>query len=181
MKRTITRSLAAIVSLVLILWTGTLFAQSEEQIEKFNQEREAYFTEELELTDAEAEAFWPLYNDFHNRKMKIIEEERNTFRYSHKIADNLSDQEINETLEKILVLKNEQFELEQKYYRSKFPEVLPPKKVLKLYKAEWDFRGHLIRKIRGHGQGGPGGPNERGKGKSRSGSGQEPMGPPPAF
>ena len=78
MKQTITRSLTAIVSLVLILWTGTVFAQSEEQIEKFNQERETYFTEELELTDAEAEAFWPLYNDFHNRKMKIIEEERNT-------------------------------------------------------------------------------------------------------
>ena len=81
------------------------YAQTEEQIEKFNEEREVYFNEKLELTESEKKAFWPLYNDFNNRKMKLMEEERNTFRYAHKNAENLSDEEIKEILARILKLQ----------------------------------------------------------------------------
>jgi len=79
----------------------TGMAQSDEQIEKFNRDREAYFNENLELTQAEAAAFWPLYNDYHNRKMKLSEDERNNFRYAYSNADNLSEKELTETLNKI--------------------------------------------------------------------------------
>ena len=153
MKRTFTRSITAVAILGLSFLTGAAIAQTEEQIERFNKEREAYFNDKLELTDAESKAFWPLYNDFYNRKMKLIEDERNAFKYSQKNADNLSDQEILEILEKIQRLKTDQAKLEQEYYHKKFPEVLPPKKVLKLYRVEWDFRSYLINKIRGNGEG----------------------------
>jgi hypothetical protein len=159
--------------MVLALWAGEILAQTEEQIERFNRERETFFTEELELTDAEAEAFWPLYNDFHHRKTRIHEDEMNTHHYTQKNIENLSEAEIIETLEKIQGLETERFELEQEYYHKKFPEVLPPNKVLKLYRVEWEFRRHLIREIRGHdGQGGGG----KGQGRPR---GSDPMGPPP--
>jgi hypothetical protein len=85
--------------------------------------------------------------------MKLMEEERNTFRYSHQNAENLSDKEINETLARIRDIKEELFQLEQEYYKEKFPTVLPPKKVLKLYKVEWDFRRHLVGRLRGEGHG----------------------------
>ena len=140
MKRTITRNLTVTASMVLALWAGEVLAQTEEQIERFNRERETYFTEELELTDAEAEKFWPLYNDFHNRKTRIHEDEMNTHRYTQKNIENLSEKEIIETLEKIRGLETERFELEQEFYHKKFPEVLPPKKVLKLYRVEWELR-----------------------------------------
>ncbi|MEN8157038.1 MAG: hypothetical protein ABFS10_08810 [Bacteroidota bacterium] len=173
MHKTITRSLSIATLLILMVGTGRLLAQSEEQIEQFKQERKAYFKEKLELTPAEEELFWPLYNDYHNRKIRIVEDERNTFRYSHDNADNLSNQEVSETLNKISRLKKELYELETRYYQSKFPEILPPEKVLKLYQVEWDFRGHLIRKIRGHGQGGPDGRGGRG-GRNKGGYDQLP-------
>jgi hypothetical protein len=161
--------------------SGTLKAQSQEQIEKFKEEQRIYYTEKLELTEAEGKAFWPIYDDFLNRKMKLVEDERNTWSYAHKNADNLSDKEILETLEKGQNLKQQQLNLEIEYYRGKFLEALPAKKVLKLGKVEWDFRRHLLRKLRKDGKGGRG-QGERGQGGSAKGSdGGEPspMGPSP--
>ena len=157
--------------------SGTLVAQSEEQIEKFKEERKVYFTEKLELTDKESKAFWPLYDDFHNRKMKLVEDERNTWSYAHKNADNLSDKEILETLEKGYNLKVKQLDLEREYYQEKFLEALPTKKVLKLGKVEWDFRRHLLHRLREEGQ------NKRGQGggsgKRSEAAEPSPIGPSP--
>ena len=155
MNRTVTRSFATVAILVVATCLASLMAQSEEQIAAFNREKEAYYNEKLELSEKEAEDFWCVYNDFHNRKMKLWEEERSAFKYAHQNSENLTDEEINEILGKIRVLKQEQFKLETEYYQHKFPTVLSPKKVLMLYKVEWDFRGHLLRKLRdqGHGRG----------------------------
>ena len=139
-------------AIFLFTTSGTLMAQSQKQIDKFNEERKVYFMEELELTDSESKAFWPLYDDFQNRKMKLVEDERNTWTYAHKNADNLSDKEILETLEKGYSLKEKQLELEREYYQEKFLDALPTKKVLKLGKVEWDFRRHLIHKLREDGK-----------------------------
>jgi membrane-associated HD superfamily phosphohydrolase len=151
MKTTMTRTITSFLLLLSVSWMVTAIAQTEEQKEKFKKEREAYYNEKLELTDQEIKAFWPIYNDFYNRKMKLSEDERNTFMYAHNNADNLSDQEINNNLKKIRDLKEQQIQLENEYYQDKFPKVLPPKKVLRLYKVEWDFRRHLLRKLRGQG------------------------------
>lgn len=167
------RKLIYILSLAVFLFTtsGKLVAQSQDQIDKFNEERKVYFTEELELTDAESKAFWPLYEDFHNRKMKLVEDERNTWTYAHKNADNLTDKEILETLEKGYSLKVKQLELEREYYQEKFLAALPTKKVLKLGKVEWDFRRYLIRKLREDGQG----KHSQGGGSGKSSKGAEPL------
>jgi hypothetical protein len=139
-----------------------LFGQTEEQIEEFNRKREAYFTERLSLTEQESEAFWPMYNDYFNRKMKLSEDERNTFKYCHKNAHNLTHEEFEEALAKIRTLKGQQYKLEDEYYHEKFTEVLPPRKVMMLYKVEWDFRNHLLKELRkggdpdNHGRGGKG-------------------------
>lgn len=151
--------------------SGTLQAQSQEQIEKFNQERKAYFTEQLELTDQEGRAFWPLYEDFQNRKMKLVEDERNTWTYAHKNAGNLTDKEILETLNKGYNLKEQQLELEREYYQEKFLEALPARKVLKLGKVEWDFRRHLLRKLREEGDARRG----QGRGSGNRSGGEEPL------
>jgi hypothetical protein len=159
---------------------GTLMAQTQEQIDQFKKERKSYFSEKLELTDAESKAFWPLYEDFANRKMKLVEDERSTYGYAHKNADNLSDKEIKETLAKAFKLKEEQLALEKDFYQNKFMTVLPAKKVMKLGKVEWDFRRHLMRKLREKGDGRQG--NRSGGSSGGSGSsGSSHIGPMPAY
>jgi len=171
MNRKVTRSMVTIVLLAITSSLAMVTAQSDEQVEQFKKEKEAYYNEKLALTPAEIRDFWPIYNDFYNRKMKIVEEERNTFVYAHKNKENLTDSEITETLAKIRKLKEEQVQLENSYYKNKFPKVLPPKKVLDLYKVEWDFRHHLLRKLRGQR------PSENRKGGSKQGAGTGPGGP----
>jgi len=179
MNKTITRFLTGTFLLLFFAGLAPLMGQSEEQIEKFKKERKTYFTEKLELTDDEAKAFWPLYDDFSNRKMKLVEDERNTYSYAHKNAENLSDQEIIDILKKVNKLKEDQLKLEAEYYQDKFIKALPAKKVLKLGKVEWDFRRHLMRELRGQGrgdQGKKGGGQGSGEGK---GQGPSAMPPPP--
>jgi len=161
MYKRIIYKLSAVLFLVSFSGMGILQAQTQEQIDQFNKERKVYFTEKLELTEAEGKAFWPLYEDFANRKMKLVEDERNTYGYAHKNADNLSDKEIKETLAKAFRLKEEQLALEKDFYQNKFMTALPAKKVMKLGKVEWDFRRYLMRKLREKGDG---------NGRSRDGS-----------
>jgi len=170
---------SVLLLLAFIMAMGSLIGQTQEQIEQFNKERKAFFTEKLELTDAESKAFWPLYEDFSNRKMKLDEDERNTYKYAHKNADNLSDEEIRETLAKTFRLKEEQLALEKNYYQNIFMKALPASKVMKLGKVEWDFRRHLMRKLRENrdGKRGTGGGGKKG-GSANAGS-PGPAGPGP--
>ncbi|MEZ5070664.1 MAG: hypothetical protein R2751_06800 [Bacteroidales bacterium] len=123
-------------------------AQSDEQREQFRKDREAYFKEKLELTDAESRAFLPLYEDYENRKNKLFEDERNIFNYCAKNKDNLDEAELKDALQKIREVQDKQHALDQEYYHEKFTRVLPISKVLHLYKVEWDYRRHLLRQIR---------------------------------
>ena len=109
--------------------------------------------------------------------MKLVEDEHRTYGYAHKNADNLSDKEIRETLVKAFKLKEEQLALEKDFYQNKFMTVLPAKKVMKLGKVEWDFRRHLMRKLRENRDGNRGGGNSKGS----SNSGSSSIGPLPAY
>jgi hypothetical protein len=74
-------------------------------------------------------------------------------------------------------LKERQLELEREYYQEKFLEALPAKKVLKLGKVEWDFRRHLLHKLREEGQGKRG--QRGGSGTRSEGAESLPMVPSP--
>ena len=141
---------------IMIITPLSVLAQSEEQVQQLEKKRKEYFTKELKLTEAEAEVFWPIYSDLQNRKVKIMEEERNIMRYTRQNEANLSEEEVKTSLDRIQVLKGQMFELEKEYYGTKFPEILPPKKAIKLHMVEWDFRRHLMKEIRGRGPGGAG-------------------------
>lgn len=163
-----------IASILTIFSVNSLFAQSQEQIEEFNKQRVDYFTENLDLTEAESKAFWPVYEDYQNRKMLLTEDERNTYRYIRNNEDNLSDKEVDSVLEQIYQLKEGHLKLDEEYYRVKFMEVLPAKKVLSLQKVEMDFRRHLIGRLRGQG------PRD-GRGRGTGGGNRPDDAPPPLY
>ena len=152
MKRISTQIATTLLLLFIPVWMTTLLAQTEEQIEKFKQEMRSYYNEKLQLTAQEKDKFWPIYDDFYNRKIKLDENERLTYRYCHSNVENMSQEEIAEALDKIMELKEQKHSLEKEYHE-KFLNILPPKKVLMLYKVERDFRMHLIRQIRKRGRG----------------------------
>ncbi len=115
-------------------------------------EKIAFFTRYLELSNQEAKEFWPLYDDFQNRRNQIVENRQSVSRYFSQNYHNLTEKEAEETADKYINLQVQEVNLAKEFHH-KFKKVLPPEKVMRFYQAENEFRMHLLRRIRG---GGPG-------------------------
>lgn len=120
---------------------------SPEMLEKIKAEKVSFFTSKLDLTSAEAQAFWPVYNEFEKKRFDIQRQIHEFERKPDEEITNLSDSEI----EKMTSNYIDSFEKEAlllKEYNKKFLKILPKKKVLMMYRTENEFRSHLIREYR---------------------------------
>ena len=142
---------------------------SKEDMEKFRQnakdriqsEHIAYLTAELELTPAEAEKFWPVYNKAHQEQM----ENNQTFRSALKalkmaVKEGKSEAEIKDALDAYNKAKSGQRNVLADYQKD-FIKILGVTKTAKLYVAEDSFRTRQIHNLTG-GKGQPGGPGRGG-------------------
>lgn len=122
-----------------------------EKLERFNAQKIAFYTQKLNLTSAEAEKFWPIYNEYQKKKNDILLEKRDTDRYLRQSFSTLSDKEIEEISDKYIEFNKEEADLLTIYHKE-FKKVLPIKKVIKLYQAENQFKEMLLRQIRNNQQ-----------------------------
>ena len=135
---------------------GEDFHQKSEKIKAMKVE---FITAKLELTPAEAEKFWPVYNEFTD-KMQTIAKKRRKKMQANKDKE-LSDKEVNELIEFNFDTEQKMLDLKRDYDK-KFKSILPVQKVGKLYQAEMQFKHELLRKMRGNGQGRGNGPGSGG-------------------
>ncbi len=122
---------------------------SEEDRERMKSEKIAYITDKLDLSVKEAQAFWPLYNEFNNKNDKLFEEERRIKRNVCHNNENLSESELSDMVDRLIEIKIERANLEKEYH-NKYKTVLSAGKLILLYEAEFGFRRHLLRKYRNH-------------------------------
>ncbi len=109
-----------------------------------------YLTQELDLSSSEAEKFWPVYNDFEKKIFELRVERRNQERDRIKSMggpEALSDKEAREFLQNLFNNEEEILTLKKELYQSLEP-ILPPTKLLVLYKAETDFNKRLLSEFR---------------------------------
>ena len=146
----------------------TLFAQpqgnkpSEEQrkkeFERIQSEKIAYITQELDLSPAEAQVFWPVYNQCWKEAMEKHKQMREAFdAFRGKKGDELSDAELEKKLD-AYIEANKASNLVVSEWYPEFKKVLPIHKVAKLYQAEESFQQRMINNLRKHGQRPPQGP-----------------------
>ena len=91
----------------------------------------------LELTDAESKAFWPVYDEYWvqmkkigDREVVLIEDFAKHYNY-----ESLTDEKAEEMLKELLSIMKDENKLKKKYVK-KFMKVLPAKKVLRYYQIE---------------------------------------------
>ncbi len=149
-----TKNLLTVVFITL-LSTTTLLAQNQHpkgkkehkfDKEKFQTMKIAYLTEKLSLTSAEAEKFWPVYNEYSDKKASLFKEMRKGKKENAEEIE-MTDEEIEKAINQRIENKQKELDLE-KQYLGKFKDVLPIKKVGQLYKAEDNFKKDLLRKMR---------------------------------
>ncbi len=158
MKTTINKT-GFLFSLIMImsLIASPLMAQENDdprgqrghdvRYERLKSMKVAYITQELNLTPAEAEKFWPLYNEFEAKRNEIASSIMQGHPREMPDFGRMSDEEVNELI--ILKFKEERamVNLQEEYYE-KYKKVLPIKKVAKYYESEKRFRSHLLHQIR---------------------------------
>ena len=136
-------------------------ADSKPQQEKRKAMKIGMISSEMELTPAEAEKFWPVYNELEKSKEKLREEQKNkmgklnpskgaqpdqktgasgengsaTLTTKGKV---LSDQEYEALLQSEFEFRQKMLDLDRAFY-GKLKSVVSPKKVVKLYEAERKF------------------------------------------
>ena len=114
--------------------------------EYWNQQK-AFFTEKAGLTEDEAAAFFPLYNELQQKKRDLNREMRRMTR-----QENLTEEQAQKSLDAIADFNIRIAELEKEYVQ-KFKEVLPATKILKVQNAEEQFNSQILKDIqqsRGH-------------------------------
>jgi len=99
---------------------------NSQRTEKIKALKIAFITQKLQLTSAEAQKFWPVYNQYENEIRQV--------RTDNKGGD---------------VLENEQKLLDiRKKYKPDFEKILGAQRLNDLYNAERDFRNLLIRRLK---------------------------------
>ena len=141
MKRNIILYLA-----LAALTSGNAMAQ-EQTREKLEAYRIAFFTKKLNLTPQEAEKFWPVYNEFQEKKNQIQMEKVRINRDFNQNELNMTEKEMTNAGDRFIALDVQGANLAQEYHR-KFKEILSPVKVLRLYQAENQYRLQLLQELK---------------------------------
>lgn len=137
--------------MMLLLMMGAAAAQpggsqAAARQEQMKAAKIGFLTRELNLSEEEAQKFWPVYNKFdnereaHRRKMMALRLEAN------EGGDQLTAKEAEAAVEQYLQLRQEEVDMERRFYQS-VKKVLPSEKVALLFQAEKRFQRELLRNL----------------------------------
>ncbi|MDN3723774.1 hypothetical protein QRD02_05225 [Aequorivita sp. SDUM287046] len=142
----------------LIILTTAVQAQDGKH-EKIKALKTAYITEQLALTSAEAQKFWPIYNKYDEKFHELRKIEKSEiFKKLNENLEMLTEEEANELINKSLIIENQEVELLQQR-TTELRTVISAKKIIALKKAEYNFKKELLDRYRNSkGDKGPKGP-----------------------
>jgi hypothetical protein len=130
----------------LSLLAGVAYAQEDEipqqdvkVRDKIEAARVAYITDQLQLTPAEAEKFWPIYREFAQRRKEI----RQQLKGAKAPDPNKTDQE---AVDEQFKMKQQELDLE-KDYSGRLLKVISAQKLRTLPQAERRFRQLILDQI----------------------------------
>ena len=105
----------------------------------------AFITNRVALTQDQAQKFWPLYNEFSDRRRDLNRSGRLLRR---DVSEALSDPQIREKITQSFALRQQELNLEKEYFE-KFQKVISLRQVAQLFAAERDFTREVIKRVSG--------------------------------
>ncbi|MCT4699514.1 sensor of ECF-type sigma factor [Tenacibaculum haliotis] len=141
--------------LMLIAFFNSLTSEAqskENSSKKISTYKIAFLTEKLNLTEGEAQSFWPIYNTYSKNKMALHREKRQIIKkriYSDNGAiEDISEKDSEQILEKFQSINKQEYEMKASFH-NKISKILSFKKILLLQISEHEFNRKLMRKYRG--------------------------------
>src|SRR3954468_4046966 len=133
------RTLSALVALATLAIYLPAHAQDPSETQAMRADLQAERTKmvasNLQLTEAEAAKFWPLYNEYRGESSKLDDKALALLSDFAANYDALSDEKARDLLKRQLSLEDDRLKLRRGYV-GKFEKVVPSKKVARYYQIE---------------------------------------------
>ncbi|WP_298519360.1 hypothetical protein [uncultured Kordia sp.] len=114
--------------------------------EKIKKLKIAYFTENLNFTEKEAQQFWPVYNVYDDKNHEL-RQSLNKIKRDVKSNSNMSETEAASILDRIQSIEKQVYE-NTRDLANKLRKFLPATKIIRLKKAEHEFNRKLMKQFR---------------------------------
>lgn len=124
--------------------------RSEEEIQKIQDAKVAIITNRLNLTSEQAQGFWPVYNEYAQKRRDLHRAQRKII--NDKKAEGKTDEQVLDNLKEVQELRQKELDLD-KEYQNRFLKVITAGQVVELYKAERTFNDMLIQRLKQRQQG----------------------------
>lgn len=153
-----TSALICFFALFILMGNVAVYAQSAPVADKQKQAEEkkakvkamkiAWITESLKLTPNESENFWPLYNEYQDKKEASNKGYRDKIKDVKKVApEALTPQQADAMIDANLTHDQELLDL-KKTYSVKLKNVIGSVKLVRLFEAEKEFNKLLLEKLK---------------------------------
>lgn len=135
-----------LLPIFLFLISISVFAQQKrgDRHSKIKALKVAFITDKLNLSEQEAQNFWPIYNAFDDNTSKIRHEDMRKMRYEIRQGiETLTENEANNLLDRFIKAENKLYNERVKLV-GKLRKVISAKKIILLKSAEDDFNKKML-------------------------------------
>jgi hypothetical protein len=115
-------------------------------LEKLNNYKIGFYTKKLNLTSAEAEKFWPVYNDYQTQRNQIQLDKLKLNRTFNQSGGSLTNNQLEEIGDNYVDCLVRESNLSVAFHK-KLKEVLSPAKVILYYQAENQYKIQLLNEL----------------------------------
>lgn len=135
-----------LLTILLLLLSLNVVAQKHR--ERVKALKVSFITEKLDLTEKEAQKFWPIYNEHDQQLVKIRYNDIRSIRREIKNnIDSMTDAQANDLLLKLDAAENKLHKLRLEFSK-KLVGVISPKKIILLRIAEEDFKRRMLDELK---------------------------------
>lgn len=116
----------------------------KEYWEKFRQDKHDYFAKVMELTDEQAQKFFPLFDEMEKKKFSAS---REVHREAHALMknENATDEQYKAAADRANALSRTMAEIDAEYY-AKFAQILSPRQLFLYHRCDVDFPKKALKK-----------------------------------
>jgi hypothetical protein len=126
----------ACLSLLPVVLSAQTQADEEEVVKSMLQTgKKAIIADNMQFTESESQAFWPVYNEFQQAKTKLNEKTIKLINEYLLNYDSLTDDKAGAIIRDLMAIEKDRVDLKSSYL-PKFSKILPAKKVARYYQIE---------------------------------------------
>lgn len=135
-----------LIVFIFIALGAKAYSQTNDTEKALKAEKVAFLTKKLDLTQDEAKKFWPLYDEYWEKKIKILNDRRKLADDFIQNINNITDKEAVDYARRYVESQKRESDLIAEYNKLLL-QILPPKKVMLLYQSNYEFKNYLLQKV----------------------------------